>query len=463
VKRKTRKVNIISVIEETRDIIECAIDLGCFISHYEEHEYIGRLEEAREYLRGMSTDKQFYSATVELYEYFIACCYEKIEEIDTETDFHYFVESLFSDWIHVRQISGCGAEETLSLLLKWEQTDDYCLCIPSGEAAKAMDRTGRKIYKKYLLGQFEQSFAKESKNGSEEPAELSWNTRKIISDLKEVYCVTKDANAYIKLCEKLEVSPDDCEKIANIFKEKRKYDAALEWAEKGLSLEKKRNWRNQRSYALGDLRIKLLAKVGHKKEAMELVWQKFQDYPCDTCYNELMKYVSQNQQTKWRKKALEVTCRTKLHDGTIYLLYELKEFERLSDLIIKSNEKNLEQLFYYDAVKVAEKLEEKYKIAAAKLYLALTMNIVKAGRSKAYKYALKYCEKLKILYEEAKQKKNWNKLVDYFQQNHSRKYGFMNGFEKIAEGTNDEEENILQKRVNQRLKEIRSSNNNKIS
>ena len=45
----------------------------------------------------------------------------------------------------------------------------------------------------------------------------------------------------------------------------------------------------------------------------------------------------------------------------------------------------------------------------------------------------------------------------------SRKYGFMNGFEKIIEGTNDDEGNILQKRVNQRLKKIRTDNNTKIS
>ena len=422
--------------------------------HYEEYKYINELEEAREYLRGMSTDKRFYSDAVELYEYFIACCYEKIEEVDTETAFHDFVESLFSDWIYVRQISGCDTEDTLDLLLKWEQDDGYGLCISAGEAAKAMDRTGRNIYKKYLLEQFEQSFSKASQNGPKEFSELPWNIREIISNLKDVCCATKDADVYIKLCEKLYFSPSDCEKIVNIFKEKRNYDAALEWVMKGLSQEKKRDWRNEGSYGLDNLRIELLGNIGNKKEAAELAWQKFKKHPCDMYYHELMKYVPQSQKARWRKRAVEMACCSKLDNETICLLFELKEFEKISSLIIKSQEKTLEKLFYYDAVKVAEKLEGIYKTAAAKLYLALTMNIVKAGRSKAYKYALKYCEKLKTLYEEAGQKRKWSQLVQYIQQNHGRKYGFMDGFEKIIEGKNNEETS-LRKRANQRIREIR--------
>lgn len=454
-KKKTgKKRGAISVVEKTKDIIECAIALGHFVSHYEEYEYINELEEAREYLRGLSTDKRFYSDAVELYEYFIACCYEKIEEVDTETSFHDFVKSLFSDWIYVRQISGCDTEETLDLLLKWEQDDGYGLCISAGEAAKAMDRAGRNCYKKYLLEEFEQSFAKESKKGIKEFSELPWSIRRITSDLKEVCCVTKDANVYIKLCEELYFSPSDCEKIANIFKEKHNYNAALEWVMKGLSQEKKRDWRNEGSYGLDNLRIELLGNIGNKKEAVELAWQKFKKYPCDTYYHELMKYVSQSQKPKWRKKAVETAYYSKLDNGTICLLFELKEFEKLSSLIIKSQGKTLEELFYYHAVKVAEKLERKYKVAAAKLYLSLTMNIVKAGRSKAYKYALRYCEKLKTLYEETGQKKKWRQFVQYIQQNHGRKYSFMDGFEKIVEGINDED-TALRKRVNQRIRKIR--------
>lgn len=456
VKRKNRqKANKISIVEETRDIIDCAVSPGRFIRHYEEQDYIRELEEAREYLRGMSSDKCFYSAAAELYEYFIASCYEKIEEVDTETDFHYFVESLFADWIHVRQISGCSDEETLRLLSNWEQNDDYCLCIAPGEAAKAMDSTSRKIYKKHLLEKFEQSFAKEPQKHSVDFAQLSWNTRKSASALKDVYCVTKDSHAYIKLCEKLETSPSDCENIANIFKEKRKYDAALQWIEKGITQGQKRDWRNQYSYALEGMKIELLAKVGRKQESTRLVWQKFQDYPCDTYYDELMKYIPNDQKAQWRKKAIKVACGSTLDDGIIRLLSDLKEFEKLAQLIVKSDETILENLFYYDAVNVAEKLEEKHKKAAAKLYLALTMNIVKAGRSKAYKYALKYCEKLKILYGETKQQRHWDELVDYLQGQHGRKYSLMDGLEKVIECTPDQERNTLQKRVNRRLSKIR--------
>jgi len=451
-KKKTKKV---SVVDEVKGTIEYAVDLGRFIDHYDEYAYIEELEDAREYVRGLATDKRYCQAAIELYEYFIACCYEKIEEVNTETDFHYFVETLFVDWINARQAADCDAEETLRLLLKWDENDDYCLCISAGDAAKAMDRHGRKIYKQRLLQQFEKAYAKETKDGSNEFNKLSWSTRKPATDLKEVYCVTKDANSYVRLCQTLEPSPCDCENIATIFKDKRKYDIALEWTEKGIKLEKVRDWHNERSHGLAGLKRELLAKVGRKEEALEAAWVKFQDYPSDMGYEELMKYVPRNQRAKWRKKVVETACSAKLDSNIVRLLFELKERGKLSDLIMKSNEKTLEGIFYYDAAKIAEKLERSYKPAAARLYLALTMDIVKAGRSKAYHYAIEYCDKLKTLYEKTGQNKKWIKLIDYFRQNHNRKRSLMNSFEAIIDGDKRKDENTLRQPANKRLKKIR--------
>jgi len=44
---------------------------------------------------------------------------------------------------------------------------------------------------------------------------------------------------------------------------------------------------------------------------------------------------------------------------------------------------------------------------------AKKMDIVKAGRSKAYHYAIEYCDKLKTLYEKTGQKKEWKKLITF--------------------------------------------------
>jgi hypothetical protein len=179
-----------------------------------------------------------------------------------------------------------------------------------------------------------------------------------------------------------------------------------------------------------------------------------------------MKYVPKGQKTTWREKAIKAACGSTLDNGILRLLSDLKEFEKLAQLIIKSDENVLENIFYYDVVNVAEKLEEKHEKAAAKLYLALIMNIVKSGRSKAYKYALKYCEKLKTLYRETQQWGHWDKLVDYLQKHHGRKYSLMDGLKNIIEGANDPKKTTRQKRVNLRLGKIRQKDpggNNKIS
>ena len=68
--------------------------------------------------------------------------------------------------------------------------------------------------------------------------------------LKDIHIVKKDVKAYLALCEKVGITPKDCEHIASLQKAKRHYDDALTWAEKGLKLEKEREWGNQSSYQL---------------------------------------------------------------------------------------------------------------------------------------------------------------------------------------------------------------------
>ena len=107
------------------------------------------------------------------------------------------------------------------------------------------------------------------------------------------------------LCEAMIPSPKDCENIAKLYRAKGRFADALAWVEKGLALENQRQWGNQSTYGLVDMRRELLGKLGRKEEALESAWFDFQKYPGVYRYTELMKYIPKRDSRQWHQKAMQ--------------------------------------------------------------------------------------------------------------------------------------------------------------
>jgi hypothetical protein len=79
-------------------------------------------------------------------------------------------------------------------------------------------------------------------------------------------------------------------------------------------------------------------------------------------------------------------------------------------------------------------LAKKQPLAAAKLYWALGLRILNAGKTKYYDAALDHLEKSHDLYCGAGQASEWEALVRSVRAAHSRKSGFLSAFEQLASG-----------------------------
>src|SRR5258708_5565408 len=81
---------------------------------------------------------------VRLYETLLAGCDAAAEEIDdSDGDFGTFAGTLFPGWIKARQAAGLDCDQTVMLLLKFMEEDNYGFCndlTPS--AVKVLDRAG---------------------------------------------------------------------------------------------------------------------------------------------------------------------------------------------------------------------------------------------------------------------------------------------------------------------------------
>lgn len=430
--------------------IERALDLGQFISYNQSWDFVRKLEDTKDRLDALVKNREAERA-LGLYEMFLSGCYDKAEEIDDSGgNLGMFFGQLFCAWIKARQKAGCKADETVQYVLKWMDNDDYGFCYDiEQDIAQVLNKAGFQLFRKHFQDQFENAFVPYKSKPPKFIYDYPADVYRSADILKEIYIVKKDIKSYLILCEKTVASPKDCENIAMLYKEKKHFTDALAWVEKGIALEKKREWRNQSSYGLTSMRQELLDKLGRREDAFESAWSEFKKYPSVYGYDELMKYIPKQDFKQWHEKAVLEAKKTSL-PAFIEICSKTKEWDKLSERIMSVEHDKLEQISHHITEKAAKGLAKKHCRAAAKIYGAMGMRILKKRKSKYYRYALEHFRSARRLYKKVDHEQMWASLVDRVRKNHSRKYSFIGNFEKIVAGRGPESPETFEKRVRKR-------------
>lgn len=406
--------------------IECALDLGQYISYNDSWDFIHSLEDAKNNIDIIV--KETPQRAFQLYEIFMHGCCEKIEELDDSSgNMGMFFEDLFCSWVKARQKSKCSPVETLELIRKWKEHDDYGLCHEiEKRLIPVFDKKTIDLFEKTIHSEIEEGQASLDKDSSGSSYRNRYNSEII----KLIYTEKNNFKSYIEYVQKMGMTPKDCEEIAKIFQKKKKYAEAMEWVEKGLKL----NSKNSSSYELGVLMKELLSKLGNKDGALNLAWDDFKKHPSDFSYKDLMKYVPFKGKNDWHNKVID-----HIKDGPIEpvlaICVDTKEYGVLVDRILRCRHQTLEEIGHHSTEKAAKLLEKKHPEAAAKIYRALGVRIVNSKKSKYYSVAWEHFEKTKELYLKIGQEKEWDILVSKTLCEHSRKSSFIDGFKEIVAGT----------------------------
>lgn len=414
--------------------IEQAVDLGRFIDYNAAWEFVHDLEDVKRSLDALVSQDEAQRA-VPLYETFLAACYEKAEEIDDSSgSLGVFYGSLFCSWIRARLAAGLPEQETVDLLLRCIENDNYGFCYDiEKEVSLALNREGFRLFKKHFEDGFEKAL---TESGIGEPGYIYDYPAAVYqraNTLKDIYEAKKDAKSYLALCARIGTTPKDCERIARLQMAKRQYEAVLETVEEGLRLQPQRDWRNEDSHSLEHAKQEVLAKMGRTDEALQMAWNSFQDSPTDFGYDDFMRHVPKSERRQWHRKAMAAAGTASL-DDFMDLCVKTKEWDMLAERIHAVPHEEIEAIGHYTAEQVAKGLARKDVLAAAKVYRALGVRIVKRGKSKYYHAALAHFRKARDLYKKCDNADEWNVLVESVRNGHSRKYSFIGDFEKLAAG-----------------------------
>lgn len=386
-------------------------------------------QKVEESLKGGEADR-----AVLLYEVFLLGVYAKIEEADDECDLASLFHRLFCGWIQARQAAGRPAEETVRQILNWMKNDDYGFCHEiEGEVVQALDDRGRELFIRHFEQLVATALSGLGPGSAKAIFEYENSVRLPAISLKKVCEAMGDVAGYAALCERLGFSPRDCEHLTKMEISKKHWARALEWVEKGIALKSTRNWHNEAAYDLEQLRPEILRRLGRKEDALALAWGHFEENPNEFAYEQLMQYAPKEEKTAWQERAMAAANQADLGEF-VSLCVKAKEWERLARRVHSAKGEELESLSHYCTEPAAKGLAKNDALAAAKLYRAMGLRIVNAGKSKYYSEALDHFKNARDLYCAAGQATAWESLVGTVRVAHSRKSGFLLAFERIVAG-----------------------------
>jgi hypothetical protein len=250
--------------------------------------------------------------------------------------------------------------------------------------------------------------------------------------LRTILAARRDVEAYVKLCEATELTPEDTLAIARMFQARRKAADGLAWVERGLALAR-RTRASLADHDLGRLRRELLRKLGRGEAALGAAWAEFEGHPDKYSYEELIRYVPEADRAAWHTKAMEAAAAADLH-SQIELWLETREHDRLVERLRRASHEELEGASRYATEPAAKALAETHPDVAGKVYRALGVRILKEKKSKYYGAALSHLEEARRCYERAGLRAEWEEIVRTVRADHHRKVGFMAGFEEVVAG-----------------------------
>ena len=396
--------------------IEAALDPGRFVGDRSCFSFVSDLEEVERDIAPLLESAP--DRAVALYEAFLAGCYEKVEELDDSSGaFGMFVEELFCGWVKARQAAGAAPEETAARLLVWMDDDPYGFCYGlETKVASVLDKAGLAA----LVAQVRERFT-------------SSKQRRWAEVLRALHIGQKDIAAYVTLAQQTGLSAKDCHAVARMLIAKRKPEEALSWVERGIEIVAKDPRGSSSDYELQNLRRELLRKLGREQEALASAWAEFREHPRKYTYDDVMKFAPKQDRASWHAKAMEAAAGADLY-SLIGLFVETKETGRLSELVKKSTDEELEAVSHYALEPAARRLEKAHPAEAARLWRAMGMRVVNAKKSKYYGAALGNFEQAKRCYVKAGLGADWDRVVREVREVHHRKTGFMPGFEDVVKG-----------------------------
>lgn len=348
---------------------ELALRPGSFIGDRGCFSFVRALDKALASIGALTKTEPARAAA--LCETFLAGCYEKVEELDDSSGcIGQFVSDLIGAWINIEK-----------------------------DFAQALDKPGLAEFERRIRVRFEAAARPEP---GTPPGSHDHPHRRCSEVPRTPYNARTNMAAYVARAEQAGITARDCSVLGGLLARRRPHEA-LAWVERGLALEWKTPGFSTVGCELARLKRQLLTKLDGGDEAVRAAWSEFQSEADKYPDEGLMKLVPKAERAAWHEKAMNAAQSGELR-SVLALFLEINETERLAAAVDTAAGEDLKRI----------------------------RRIVRASKSTHSDAARSNFDRARRCYERAGLTPEWEETVRRVFPGHSRKAGFMPGFEALA-------------------------------
>jgi len=246
----------------------------------------------------------------------------------------------------------------------------------------------------------------------------AYERTRITSWLKEIADALGDVDEYIALVESEQQGHVEAVPIARRLFAAGRLQEALAYLEKCTS-----RFASSESADYPKLKSQILAALGRKDEAIEILWQEFADYPSMFRFEPILALTSDDDKAEAHQRAAALAESHRSAEQAAHFLVQINELDRAARLV-QQRLAEMSGTSYTTLPEVAEALAQSHPLQAWNLYRILLLDVLNRARSKAYHHAADYLMHMEELAQRADVQSQQAEFVQSLRQAHGRKTSF---------------------------------------
>jgi len=422
-------------LDSFRGIIDSAVQTGRYVDYYDVHDYCNCIAEAVDSIDTLLKDGHA-EEVIELAEYALAAVEKALNNVD---DSDGYLGGIL-ERIQELHLAACkkakpDPERLARRLFEWEMRTEWDTFHGAVDTyASVLGKNGIEVYRQ--LAEERWSKVNALKPGESDSDRYGKNYR-ITSIMEKLAEKTGDVEAQVDVKKRNLSHAYSFLQIAELYREHKKYDKALEWAEAGVKAFPKNTDSRLREF---------LADEYHREkrhdEAMNLVWLIFSEGPGLNNYQTLKSHADKARQwPQWREKAFSfirdeisksknagsrLYWRPPDHSTLVAILLWEKKYE---EAWVEAQVGGCEMALWF---KLAALREKEHPEDAANVYRAHIDTIVNQKNNESYKQAVALVKKIGALMKNTGKENEFTAYLEQVRIKHKPKRNFMKLLQSVT-------------------------------
>jgi hypothetical protein len=242
--------------------------------------------------------------------------------------------------------------------------------------------------------------------------------RRIAGWLKQIADGLGDVDEYIAFVESERQEGTEAVPVARRLFAAGRLQEALAYLEKCTS-----RFVSSESSDYPKLKSQILAALGRKGEAIEVLWQELADHPSMFRFEPILALTPDEDKAEAHQRAAALAESHRSAERAAHFLVQINELDRAARLV-QQRLAEMSGMSYTTLAETAQGLAQSHPLQAWDLYRILLLDVLSRARSKAYHHAVDYLACMEELAERANIQSQQAAFMAFLRQTHGRKTSF---------------------------------------